>query len=61
MFAETYEIHAIDRAKNLEKEPHPVRQRVRIWKVTGLEVEEVELQTKVVRESLVPYGQAVDE
>ena len=55
--AEPSAAHAITRAKNRAGQLHD--SPVKIWRVTALEVEELELQTEVVRESLVPRGTAV--
>ena len=56
--AEVSEGHAISRAKRRAEGGGSTP--VKIWRVLALDVEELELQREVIRESLVPRGTAVD-
>ena len=58
LFASTSPHHAIDDYERLMAEGGPLN-RVRIWKVTAIEVEEVALQQEIVRKELVPKGMEV--
>lgn len=54
--AEINEAHAVNRAEAKAKDS---TRSTQIWRVTAIEVEELELQHEVIRRSLVPKGTSV--